>query len=54
MNNAPPPAEVQPDTPKKPWSKPTISIIGETVDEVGSGQQSDPYLENVTYGPSSS
>ena len=52
-HSPPPPAEAQLSTPKKAWSKPTISVIGETVEEMGSGPKSDPFQENATYGPTS-
>ena len=45
----PRPAEIRSSTPKKAWSKPTISIIGETDEAVGSGPQFDINNENQFY-----
>ncbi len=45
----PPPPPPLTGAPKKPWAKPTVRVIGETVDDTQSG--SDPaYAETNTFG----
>ena len=48
----PPPETGLTDTPRKPWAKPTVRVIGETLHHIQSGVYTEQ-LENDTYSPDS-
>ena len=50
----PPPPPALTDTPRKPWVKPTVRVIGETVDDIQSSI--DPAFREIglnSYAPES-
>ena len=48
----PPPETGLTDTPRKPWAKPTVRVIGETMDDTQAGP--DPEFNEIgSYNPNS-